>query len=187
MGLYRFKDGTTVDTTGIIRTADNAQLPPDPSSRDWQDYLAWKAVPNTPDAATALSVPDAKKAKKKAIDEAAQVEFAKDVRVQSGGAPSMALWNAVMIGELHRYELEVALSRTPSAANYPVMNALIGVEGGDLDTVATNLRTWFDGVKSRFGSVGSVGWAAHKSVNSQSTVSGVNGVTPSWPGGGAGE
>lgn len=34
---------------GVIRTRDGAAIPPDPSNRDWQDYLAWAAEGNTPD------------------------------------------------------------------------------------------------------------------------------------------
>lgn len=36
---------------GVIRTADNANIPPDVNNKDWQEYQAWLAVPNTPDPA----------------------------------------------------------------------------------------------------------------------------------------
>jgi hypothetical protein len=36
-------------TTVIQRTADTAFIPFDPNNRDYQAYLTWLAVPNTPD------------------------------------------------------------------------------------------------------------------------------------------
>lgn len=35
-------------TTSITRTADGALIPADPGNRDYQDYLAWVALGNTP-------------------------------------------------------------------------------------------------------------------------------------------
>ena len=40
-------------TTGdcILRTADNAFIPPDPANTDYADYLAWLDEGNTPEPA----------------------------------------------------------------------------------------------------------------------------------------
>lgn len=35
----------------ILRVADNAHIPDDPANRDYQEYLAWLAMGNTPDPA----------------------------------------------------------------------------------------------------------------------------------------
>ena len=40
---------TTGDT--ILRTADNAFIPPDPANTDYADYLAWVEEGNTPEPA----------------------------------------------------------------------------------------------------------------------------------------
>lgn len=50
-------------TSSILRTADNALIPADPSNRDYADYLAWVAAGNAP---TPLPLPtlDQVKAKK---------------------------------------------------------------------------------------------------------------------------
>ena len=40
-----------VSTSSILRKEDNAVIPFDPANTDYQDYLAWVAEGNTPEAA----------------------------------------------------------------------------------------------------------------------------------------
>ena len=183
MGDYRFIDGTTVDTTGIILTATNSTIPPDTANGAWRAYLVWKAVPNTPDPATALVLSAYKKAAKAKFDGQANVEFAKDLRLQSGAAAGTAFWHAALIEDMERYEDDL----TPTAAEYPLMNELITIEGADLAAVKASIRTWWDAVKVRVGQVGKVLWKAEKDVNAAATVAAVDAVTATWPAGGAGE
>lgn len=192
MGQYQFLDGQTDDSTGIKRTADNAILPPLTSNGAWRDYLVWKAVPNTPDAATALSLLQAQKAKKASFDLQACAEFAKDFRLQAFPASECAVALGLLLDELYRYEFETvilaALALTPNVANYPLMNALIGSEGATLALVAAAIRTWFNTVKARNGTVFRALWDGHKTVNGLASVASVNAqASPTWPGGGAGE
>jgi hypothetical protein len=52
MAAYRYvlDPNTGVNSTSIIqRTADTAFIPFDPNNKDYVAYLAWLAVPNTPD------------------------------------------------------------------------------------------------------------------------------------------
>jgi hypothetical protein len=42
-------DYQLTSTTSIIRTSDGASIPADPANRDYESYLVWLAVPNTPD------------------------------------------------------------------------------------------------------------------------------------------
>jgi len=39
------------NTDSILRTADNAFIPPDPANTDYAAYLAWLAAGNTPEPA----------------------------------------------------------------------------------------------------------------------------------------
>ena len=43
--------GVTTEGDTIIRIADNAAIPKDEGNTDYQDYLAWVAEGNTPEAA----------------------------------------------------------------------------------------------------------------------------------------
>jgi hypothetical protein len=188
MGAYRFIDGTTADTTGIIRTADGSTLRPPPTGvppvSDWVDYLAWKAVPNTPDAATALSLSNAKRSKKREFDLQATLYLSQDLRIQAGDAAACGGMIAVLLEELYRYEAD----GSPTAGEYPLLNKLIGTEGASLALVAAAIRTWWDGVSDRVAETFENVWKAHKDVNAAANVAAVAAVTMSAPtGGGAGE
>jgi hypothetical protein len=39
-------------TDTIIRTADGANIPPDPANRDYEEYLLWVAAGGVPDVST---------------------------------------------------------------------------------------------------------------------------------------
>ena len=43
--------GVKTEADVILRTSDNASIPKDESNTDYQDYLAWVAEGNTPEAA----------------------------------------------------------------------------------------------------------------------------------------
>ena len=46
-----YGDGTSEVIPAVIRKSDNAEIPFDPANRHYQEYLAWVADGNTPDAA----------------------------------------------------------------------------------------------------------------------------------------
>lgn len=183
MAAYQFLDDQTTDTLGIKRTADGATIPPDPRNADWQVYLTWKAVPNTPDPATATTLRLVKKARKVELDRRAALEFGKELRCQLSAEQGVGFGHARLIEELVRYEAD----GSPSAADYPFLDALVGEEGVDLAAVATSIRTWWDGVSARTAAVFATVWAAHKDVNAAANKAAVDAVTPSWPAGDGGE
>lgn len=47
MADYKLKSSD--ESEGVIRQVDNADIPNSTSNLDWQEYLAWKALGNTPD------------------------------------------------------------------------------------------------------------------------------------------
>lgn len=51
--MYKLIDG------GVILLATGATIPEDPTNADWQEYLAWVALGNTPAPADALPGPTA--------------------------------------------------------------------------------------------------------------------------------
>lgn len=50
--MYQLTNGDT-----ILRTADNAFIPPDPANRDYREYLDWVEEGNTPEPAPAPPAP----------------------------------------------------------------------------------------------------------------------------------
>ena len=48
-------------STGVIRTSDGACIPNCDGNIDWQEYVRWIAVPNTPDPAETLEEAQARK------------------------------------------------------------------------------------------------------------------------------
>ncbi len=58
MALYQLTNNSlAANAQSVIREADGAQIPPAAGNVDWQAYLVWLAVPNTPDPAPTLPTP----------------------------------------------------------------------------------------------------------------------------------
>ncbi len=53
MSEYQLLDPNKTDC--ILRTSDNANIPPSPNNADYQEYLAWLEKGNTPDPVPQLA------------------------------------------------------------------------------------------------------------------------------------
>lgn len=186
MGAYRYlPDQTTHVGKGIIKTATEGIIPPVVGNPDWDAFLVWLAVPNTPDPSTATPIGSYRKTSKAKVDLAADVQFAMDLRLQASESAASAIGLALTIAEAVHI---VRDGGTFSAARHPMLNELIGVEGATGADVATAISTWWDGVKVRVGKTSKERWKAHKDINAAANVAAVDAVAPSWPAGpGAGE
>ena len=49
--MYKLIKGIKSEVFAVLRLADNAQVPFDPANTDYQAYLAWLALGNTPEPA----------------------------------------------------------------------------------------------------------------------------------------
>lgn len=109
MGDYRYPDEQVDDSLGIIRTSDGAFLSnpgTDEATGAWNAYLAWKAVPNTADAASAPAIADVRDDEKSRIDHEADAQFLLDLPAGIGSrtsAPSI-LALALAYLEAQRWE-----------------------------------------------------------------------------------
>lgn len=179
MGDYRYPLDETTDANGIVRTADEAFIPVNPDLGDWVDYLAWRAVPNTPDPFTATALGDERRIAKAKVDHDSETEFEKDVRMVGPASPAAYFAMLKMIQEA----LEIGDGMAFAAARHPMINELIGVEGATGADVATAIRAWWDGIKVRVGQVNSVRWDAHKDIDAAGSVAAARAVYTgiTWP------
>jgi len=185
MGAYRFLDNQTADTNGIILTATGAQIPNNPALAAWREYEAWKAEPNTPDAANATPLATYKKSKKAAVDLASEEKFAQDLRLQSPVSPLAAAVLLKAVQEAIEIERD---GQTFAAARHPLIDKLIGTMGASGAQVATNLSAWWDSVKARVGETNAARLGATSAINAAANIAAVDAVGVTWPsGGGAGE
>ncbi len=183
MGLYRYVDDETTHVgKGIIKTSPAEHfVPPIAENAEWQEFLTWLAVPNTPDAATATNLAGAKRVRKAELDRDAEDQYRKVMRLQKADSAGHAVWHAWLYAELMRYETEVKASLTPTAADYPCMAALITIEGATLALVASNLRTYFNTIKADFAGIGGELWKEHKAINAAGSVAAARAITASFP------
>jgi hypothetical protein len=181
VAAYRFKNDTTVDTTGIVRTADGAVIPSNTELGAWRDYLAWKAVPNTPDAASVTtSLATYRLNAKQTVDAAGELEYRKSTLVQSSTAPNCAAAWFMLIAEAKAMEGDVA----PASTAYPLCNQLDSATfGATLADRGAAVRTLWSGVRTRVGNVTNVRLKAHVDVDAAGSKSAVDAVLAAitWP------
>jgi hypothetical protein len=178
---YRFKNDTTSDATGIVRVADGAVIPVNTELGAWRDYLAWKAVPNTPDAAAVTtSLATYRLAAKQAVDAAGELEYRKSTLVQFSAAPNCAAAWFMLNAEAKAMEGD----GSPASTAYPLCNQLdSGAFGATLADRGAAVRTLWSGVRTRIGNVTNVRLKAHVDIDAAGSKSAVDAVVAAitWP------
>lgn len=119
MAAYRLQAGG-----GVIRVADGAFIPADTRNRDWNTYLAWEAVPNTPDPAISPTLSDYKTSQRAAVDAEA------DRRAQIA-APLRPI-DVLRFAEARRADAD----GSPTAGEHPLTNARAVAESISIATAA---------------------------------------------------
>lgn len=76
---------------GVVRAADGAMIPEDPTNRDWQAYRAWLAVGNVPDAALASATPYAAPTPRQWLERLAPATQLA-ITTAAAGNPQILLW-----------------------------------------------------------------------------------------------
>lgn len=180
MGDYRYPNDQVDDSAGIIRTADKQFIPVNTGLGAWLDYLTWRAVPNTPDPATALTVAEERVITKGKVDRDSEVEFQKELTFKHALSPSAIFGLEKLVQEAEEI---VRDAMAFSAARHPMINELIGVEGATGADVAAAISTWWDGKKVRIGKVNKERWKAHKDIDAAGTIAAVRAIYTglTWP------
>jgi hypothetical protein len=100
---YRYQDGETDDTVGIVRTADQAFIPNNPDLFDWRAYQDW-ALTGTPDTATVPNLPKLRKKRKGDVDIEAEEQFRLHAPFFKGAGSACSLAVQLALAELVAYE-----------------------------------------------------------------------------------
>lgn len=171
MGVYRYQDGLTADTTGVLRTADAARIPPDTRNKDW---VAYQASGATPDAATAIVLADYKNGAHAETDRQAQEQLTMSLPEWSQRAPLSIFGLLKQVQEA----VEIQSDGSPTNARYPMLHA---VNGSSLTSAGTTVRAWWDSVKDRVGSVEKVRQDTHTAISAAANVGAVDTIMAALP------
>jgi hypothetical protein len=181
MGAYQYlHDHDGDDSVGILRTADNAIVPPEASNADWQEYQAWLAEPNTPDAATSTSLSEYKLQKKAQLDD----EFEEQLRAHLWFAPGAGAASAFAVLKTIQEAIEVETDGSPTSSRYPMLNAMVGMggsRGGSISAVGTSVRADWDGMKTSVADIHDVRDTAYRDIDAAADKTAVDAVTWTWP------
>jgi hypothetical protein len=99
---------------GVIRTSDGAFIPTDTRNRDWNAYLAWAAVPNTPDPIPVPVLADYQASAIARVNAMAESLAAATIP----GGPARALYESMRFAEAVLADAD----GTPTSGEYPLLN-----------------------------------------------------------------
>lgn len=179
MGDYKYRQDTSSDATGIVRNADGAIIPPNTELGAWRAYLDWKAVPNTPDPATATTLASKKRAGRHEIDRQGEAELAKDLEVEWNGAKSLGAALFALYEEARRG----TGVGSPSAADYPLINALPAAYGATLADKIVTVKAEWDARTTRAAAVIATWKDTVRQIDAAGSLAAVDSVVAgvSWP------
>lgn len=163
------------DTDAVLRTSDGALIPNDPRNRDWAAYQTWLAVPNTPDPAP-VSLAEHRTRAKADVDVEADRRLAVYWPVRSGPG---AFFDMVR----YREALDADADGTPTAAEYPIMDAEIPHTGATIAAVADQVIADVDAYRVQAALIQGVRLDAHDDIDSAGTLAAVRAVVDGiqWP------
>lgn len=160
-------------TGGVYHRPTMTFIPENPRLRLWQKYLSWLAVPNTPD-------PDPlgphRTLAKLRIDEGADLR--RHVYLPIDGSNAAFWWH-------RRYDEAVGADAdgTPTAAEWPLMDAEIPHTGADIEAVADAVLAEYATAQAEVARVRKVQLQAHADIDAAGSVAAIEAVADDveWP------
>ena len=129
-------------TGGVVRTSDRTFIPEDSRNADWRAYLAWLAVPNTPDSDSPVA--DVRLEAKSLLEREMEEQRR---RLFTARTPLAALQYYLRF----KQAVDVEGDGTPTQAEYPLLHAEVGHNGADIAAVGTNVRAEVGDLESALG------------------------------------
>ena len=167
MALYRLATG------GVIR--EGAFIPDDDSLQAWNVYQDWLNAGNTPDPAAVALLADEQTNARQRIDEKAE-ELRLAVVPRGGGR--------AMLERLRHEEAFLAdADGTIDPGEYPLLEAEVGINGVDVEAVATFVLNEKSAMVTWFSQVEAVRVATLDAIDSAADVAAVAAAesAASWP------
>lgn len=158
---------------GVLVVATREFIPEDPRNRKWRRYLNWLAGPNTPDP---IPLTEERLAAKRLVDE--QADERRQVYLPMAGNSRPFWWE-------RRYEEAVAADAdgTPTAAEYPLLDAEIPHTGATIAAVADAVLAEYAAARTQVALIEAVRLQAHADIDSAVDLAAIDAVLAGlyWP------
>lgn len=158
---------------GVFHRPTRSFIPDDVRLEAWQTYLAWLAVPNTPDP-DPLG-PHRERAKAE-VDE--QADGRRHVYLPMRGSNAAFWWQ-------RRYEEAVGADAdpTPTAGEWPLMDAEVPHTGADIEAVADAVLAEYSSARAQVALIRAAQLQAHADIDAAGTVAAIEAVVAGllWP------
>lgn len=179
MGLYRFPPLETTDANGILKVGPPlANIPNDLDNSDWQVYLVWKNIPNTPDAAIAESIANLRIEAKRTVDTQCDVELEPHITAFTPGA-------RFLVAQVEEEALREVDAATKTSAEFPMLFTVGAAEAPTRSIVefAGDYRTEMATRKGDFADIETVRRQAHVDIDAAADAAALIAVLAAitWP------